>query len=50
MDFGCINGHVSKDLEKKLLKAMNQSKGVDKRYYSLKEYIPKLLEGFVEGI
>ena len=45
-DLGCVL--ISKDLEKKLLKAMSKAKGVDKKYYSLKEYIPKLLEGFVE--
>ena len=45
-DLGCVL--ISKDLEKKLLKAMSKAKGVDKKYYSLKEYIPKLLERFVE--
>ena len=45
-DLGCVL--ISKDLEKKLLKAMSKAKGVDKKYYSLKEYIPKLLEGLVE--
>ena len=38
---------IPKDLEKELLVAMNKKVKVDKKYGSLKEYIPALLHSVV---
>ena len=46
MDFGCIR--ISKELEKKLNLAMKNKVMVNKKFYTLKEYIPALLEYVVE--
>tara|TARA_Y100000589_G_C27125171_1_gene618187 strand:- start:184 stop:372 length:189 start_codon:yes stop_codon:yes gene_type:complete len=46
MDFGCIR--ISKELEKKLNLAMKNKVMVNKKFYTLKEYIPALLESVVE--
>ena len=46
MDFGCIR--ISKDLEKDLNVMMKMKMNVDKKYYSLKEYIPALLQSLAD--
>ena len=46
MDFGCIR--ISKDLEKDLNVMMKKKMNVDKKYYSLKEYIPSLLQSLAD--
>tara|TARA_Y200000002_G_C22670897_1_gene659979 strand:+ start:920 stop:1069 length:150 start_codon:yes stop_codon:yes gene_type:complete len=46
MDFGCIR--ISKDLEKELTTAMKKKVMVDRKYHTLKEYIPALLESVVD--
>ena len=46
MDFGCTR--ISKDLEKDLNVMMKKKMNVDKKYYSLKEYIPALLQSLAD--
>ena len=46
MDFGCIR--ISKDLEKDLNVMMKKKMNVDKKYYSLKEHIPALLQSLAD--
>ena len=46
MDFGCIR--ISKDLEKDLNVMMKKKMNEDKKYYSLKEYIPALLQSLAD--
>ena len=46
MDFGCIR--ISKDLEKDLNVMMKKKMNVDKKYYSLKEYIPALHQSLAD--
>ena len=46
MDFGCIR--ISKDLEKDLNVIMKKKMNVDKKYFSLKEYIPALLQSLAD--
>ena len=46
MDLGCVL--ISNELEKDLKKMMKDKAILDKRYHSLKEYIPALLQSLAE--